>query len=150
MIDRIMDKRFKYAFIAGVAIGAIVAFVLIVRGGKDGRAEGPEAVIEAFYKAVAAGDWDAAGALSEGAAMDGYINEYRSIWEDVHAADTNAAEIASSILFEIKVSVDRTEKTDDGKAIYYILEAGEFSKERKAYMIKEEGAWRVKEITDAI
>lgn len=145
-----MDKRFKYAFIAGVAVGAVVALVLIVRGGKDSVEENPGTVVEAFYKAIAAGDWEAAGALSEGAAMDRYINEYRSIWEDVHAADTNAAGIASSILSEMKVTVDKTEKTDDGRAIYYTLEAGEFSKERKACIVREEGAWRVKEITDAI
>ena len=106
--------------------------------------------MEAFYEAVAAGDWETAEVFCDGDAMESYVGEYRKVREGLQQGDANALEIASSILEDLEVKVDRTERTDEGRMVYYSLEVGEFSKERKAFVRKEEGEWRVMEITDVI
>ena len=128
-----------------------LAIAVAVNGcGREKKAEGPEAAVEAFYEAVAAGDWETAGAFCDGDAMESYVEEYRKVREGLQQGDANALDIASSILEGLEVKVDRTEKTDEGRMVYYSLEVGEFSKERKALVRKEEGEWRVMEITDVI
>lgn len=114
------------------------------------KAEGPEAAVEAFYEAVTAGDLEAAAAFCDEAAMEAYLDEYRNVVDGLHQKDANALDIAYSFLEDMKVTVDRTERTDEGRMVYFTLEVGEFSKERKAHVKKEEGEWRVTEITDGI
>ena len=133
------------------SISLVLAVAVAASGcGGEKKAEGPEAAVEAFYEAVAAGDWETAEAFCDGDAMESYVGEYRKVREGLQQGDANALNIASSILEDLEVKVDRTERTDEGRMIYYSLEVGEFSKERKALVRKEEGEWRVMEITDVI
>ena len=46
--------------------------------------------------------------------------------------------------------IEKIEKADEGKAVYYTLEADGHTKTRKAIVKKTEGIWKVAEITDAI
>ena len=48
------------------------------------------------------------------------------------------------------IQIEKVEKAEEGKAIYYTLEADGRSKTRKATVKKVEGAWRVESITDAV
>lgn len=133
------------------SISLVLAVAVAASGcGGEKKAEGPEAAVEAFYEAVAAGDWETAEAFCDGDAMESYVGEYRKVREGLQQGDANALDIASSILEDLEVKVDRTERTDEGRMVYYSLEVGEFSKERKAFVRKEEGEWRVMEITDVI
>lgn len=133
------------------SISLVLAVAVAASGcGGEKKAEGPEAAVEAFYEAVAAGDWETAEAFCDGDAMESYVGEYRKVREGLQQGDANALNIASSILEDLEIKVDRTERTDEGRMIYYSLEVGEFSKERKALVRKEEGEWRVMEITDVI
>ena len=118
--------------------------------GCGSKADGPEVVVESFYKAVTAGDWEEASKFWCSTESVGYIDALKNTWENLQEEDENALEIASSLLTDIKVNVEKTEKTDQGKAVYYTLEVGEFSKKRKACVRKEEREWRVMEITDVI
>ena len=133
------------------SISLVLAVAVAASGcGGEKKAERPEAAVEAFYEAVAAGDWETAEAFCDGDAMESYVGEYRKVREGLQQGDANALDIASSILEDLEVKVDRTERTDEGRMVYYSLEVGEFSKERKAFVRKEEGEWRVMEITDVI
>ena len=135
-------NRIYYGLLA-LAIASVVSGC-----GRAKKAEGPEAAVEAFYEAVTAGDWETAESFCDAAAMEAYIDSYKEVMEELQKTDRNALEIASTILEDLEVKIDRTEKTDEGKMIYFTLEVGEFSKERKAHVKKEEGEWRVAEITD--
>jgi hypothetical protein len=46
--------------------------------------------------------------------------------------------------------VEKTEKTDSGREVYYSIETDGHSKRKVAALRKEEGEWRVEKITDAI
>lgn len=129
----------------------LIAFSAVISGCGGAKTDkGPEAALEAFYKAVTAGDWTAVEAVCDEAAMEAYIEEYKTMWEKLQEEDGNALGIASTILEGMEIKTDRTERWEEGRMIYYTLEAGEFSKERKAYVKKEEGEWKVMEITDVI
>ena len=114
------------------------------------KAEGPEVVVEAFYKAVTAGDWDGAAKFWCSSEANDYIDALKNAWESLQTEDENALNMAAAVLSDVKVNIEKTEKTDQGKAIYYTLEVGEFCKRRKACVRKEEREWRVMEIIDAI
>lgn len=101
-----------------------------------------------FYEAVVSGNWTEAETICDGEEMEAYIDEYRKTWEDLQKGDGNALDIASSILLGMEIKTHRTENTKDGRLVYYTLETGQFSKERRAYVVKEEGEWRLREIID--
>lgn len=117
---------------------------------EEKKAMGPEAVVEAFSRAVAAGDFDHACTLCDTTSMMDYINGYRTEWESLRQKDSSVLAIASSILSEAEITIEKTAKEADGRAIYYTIEAEGKSKTRKAIVRSEEGAWRVTSITDVI
>lgn len=131
---------------------AAAALMLLSCGGKGtGKVEmGPEEVVEAFNKAVTAGDFASAKELCDTSAMKDYLDTYMEAWEVLQQEDSSALAIASSLLSGAVIQVEKVEKAEEGKAIYYTLEADGRSKTRKATVKKVEGAWRVESITDAV
>lgn len=142
-----MIKILKY-----FALMCISGILMSCGGNKaeEKKAMGPEEVVEAFSRAVAAGDFDHACTLCDTTAMMDYIEGYRSEWENMKQKDSSALAIASSILSEAEIVIEKTAKEADGRAIYYTIEAEGKTKTRKATVRNEEGAWRVTSITDAI
>ena len=133
-------------------LGMIAAAMIMVSCGRngDGKADGPEAVVMAFSKAVATGQWDEAYGLCDTLTMKEYISANQQAWEYLEMADSNAMKIAAQLMTGVSVEVLEVEKTDGGRQVHYVIEIEGMRKERKAVVAKdEEGAWKVTAITDA-
>lgn len=136
-----------------VIFGLIVAAAMMAvgcGGNGSGKADGPEAVVTAFSKAVAAGQWDEAYGLCDTLTMKEYISANQQAWEYLEKADSNVMKIAAQLMAEVNVEVIDVEKADGGREVHYAIEIEGMRKERKAVVAKdEEGAWKVTAITDA-
>ena len=134
-------------------LAAAAAAMMLISCGGNGSGEkemGPEEVVEAFNRAITAGDFASAKELCDTMAMKAYIDSHMEAWDMLQKEDSSALDIASALLSGAVLKVEKTEKTDEGRAIYFTLEADGRSKIRKAEVKKVEGAWRVEAITDAI
>ena len=135
----------KILMVAAVAVMAVAC-----GGNGGGKADGPEAVVAAFSKAVAAGQWEEAYGLCDTLSMKEYICANRQAWEYLEKADSNAMKIAAELMGQAVVEVIDVEKVDGGRQVHYAIELERMRKERKAIVMKnEEGAWKVTAITDA-
>ncbi len=137
----------KYLFVVIIGISSIIS---CCGNAEDKKEMGPEAVVEAFNRAVTAGDFDTACSLCDTVSMKGYLDSYIEAWETLQKEDSSALAIASSLLSGAVLEISKVEKDGEGKVVYYTLEADGHRKERKATVKKEEGEWKVQEITDAI
>ncbi len=137
-------KFLKYLFICTATI-----FVIASCNGKK-EAMTPEAVVETFCRAVATGDFDTARTLSDSVSMNDYLNNYMKVMNSLQKKDSCALGIASEILSGAEFEVTGVEKNGEERTVQYTLKAEGCEKAKKATVKKEEGEWRVKEITDAI
>ena len=147
-----MKAILKKTFVGGIALGAVAAFVFLVGNGCNGSRSaemGPAEVVEAFNRAVTAGDFDKASELCDTVAMMDYLESYKEAWDTLNAEDSTILSIASSILEKTVIKVEDVKKEGDKRVVLYSLEADGHSKTRKAVVRKEEGAWRVEMISDA-
>lgn len=118
--------------------------------GKE-KKDGPEVVVENFYRAMAAGEWDQACCLCDTVAMKDYLESYQQAWESFSQEDSAVMEVASSMLADAAVVVTGVEKAEDGRLVLFTVQTGDIKVERKAHVKKdEEGAWKVTEITEAL
>lgn len=130
-----------------------ISCLLISCGGNNAEEKKslePEDVVTGFCRAVAGGDFEEAYSLCDSAGMEEYISRYRKVWEDLQKKDSCALAIASAILAEAEIEIQKTAKEDNGRAVYYSITTDGNTKTKKATVVKEEGEWRVKEITDMI
>jgi hypothetical protein len=132
-------------------INAVVAGLVILAGcgGSNEKAMGPEETVEAFCRAVTAGQWNQAEALCDTLSMKEYLDSHKEAWETLQKEDSCTLAIAESILAETIMTVEQVSREDDRRVVSYTLTADGNSKMRKAILKKEEGAWRVERITDA-
>lgn len=134
-------------------IGILAACALLAgcKGGEEKKAApGPEAVVETFTRLIATGEFEQALGLCDTTSMKAYIDNCREVREKLEKKDSSALAIASSILAEAEFKVERTEKTDIGRNVYYTIEVEGQSRQKMAELGKEEGEWRIGKITDAI
>ncbi len=110
----------------------------------------PEEVVEAFCRSVAAGDFSTARALCDTVSMKDYLENYQEVMNSLQKEDSCALAIASEKLSGADFEVTGVERNGDARTIQYRLAAGGHEKTRKAAVKKEEGEWKVAEITDAI
>ena len=132
-----------------------ICFIMMaaILGGCAGVAEkeqalGPEATVEAFCRAVAAGDMEQAGMLCNTVSMKEYLDVWTATWAELAQKDSSALRIASGILSQSAFTLVKVEKESDRRIITYTLETEGHSKNRKAVVKKEEGEWRVESMTD--
>lgn len=150
-----MDRRTIRPGIVAAGVTVIIACVatlmLLLRdaGSGDNVELGPEETVEAFCRAVTAGDFDCACGLCDTVAMKAYLDSHREAWEVLSREDSSALAIASSILSGAVMQVSDVAKDGDRRLVTYSLEADGHSKSRVATVRKEEGAWKVAGITDA-
>lgn len=129
-------------------IASLVVFATVLMGCTQSReAEfGPEDTVLAFYKALCSGEFEQAESLCDTPGMGGYIGDFRSAWE---SAGEGVMDIASDILSEMTVEVSSVEKNGQNRTIFFELAStGDRTKEKIATLKKEEGAWRIVQITD--
>lgn len=110
---------------------------------------GPAETVEAFNRAITAGDFAQARELCDTLSMKDYLDSYHEAWDVLMAEDSSALSIAASILEKAVIEVEEVRKEGEKRVVLYTLEADGHSKTRKATVKKEEGAWRVEKITDA-
>lgn len=135
-----------------IFIAALIGICTLMHGCRDAEEEkamGPEAAVEAFCRAVAAGDFETADELCDTVSMKGYMDEWRKVWNDLQKEDSSALAIASSMLSGAEIEVIRTERNGDKRTVLYRIEAEGNSKTRTATVKNEEGEWKVEEISDA-
>lgn len=133
-----------------VALIGICTLMHGCRNAEEKKEMSPEAVVETFYRAVAAGDFEQACALCDSVGMQDYIEAYREAWADMQKKDSSALAIAGSILSEAEIKIEKVTKEGDGRTISYSIRTEDNTKKKVATVTKEEGAWRVESITDAI
>lgn len=138
----------KYLFVIIIGICSIVSGC---GNAVEKKAEmGPEAVVEAFNRAVTAGDFDMARSLCDTVSMKGYLDSYMEAWATLQKEDSSALAIASSLLTGAVIEIGKVVKNGEDREVYYSLEADGHRQERKAKVKKEDGEWKVLEITGAI
>ena len=140
----IMKNILKYVYVAAIAALSIVS----CRSSQESHRElEPEEVVETFSRAIVSGDFEKAASLSDTVSMRTYLENCISIWKE---KDSSILAIASSILSEAGITIESSEKTETGRAVYYRIEAEGKNKRKMAALKKEEGEWRVEAITDII
>ena len=77
--------------------------------------------------------------------MSGYLEGFRSAWD---SAGEGITDIASDILSEMTVEVTSVQKNGQSRTIFYELVTERRIKEKIATLKKEEGAWKIAQITD--
>lgn len=132
-------------------IGITAAAIFIMSGCNGSRSVemGPAETVEAFNRAITAGDFGKAATLCDTVAMKDYLESYKEAWNAICLEDSTVLSIASSILEKTVTDVEEVKKEGDDRVVLYTLRADGHSKTRKAVLRKEEGAWRVERITDA-
>ena len=127
----------------------ILAVVALTTAGcfqTNDREQRPEDKVQAFYKALSAGDFAQAQSLCDTLTMGGYIGEFRSAWE---STDENIAAIVADILSETTVKITDTRKDGQKRTIFYTLTSADGQNKEKAAVLKsEEGEWKIEQITD--
>ena len=112
---------------------------------------GPEETVEAFCRTMAAGGFEDAMALCDTMTMKEYIESYTKAWDMQVKADSSAAAIAAAMLSEADFKVEDIAREGEKRHILYIMDAGNgLKKEKNATVRKEEGVWKVEQITDRI
>lgn len=134
-----------------VALIGVCAFMYgCGNNAKEKKAMEPEEVVEAFSRAVAAGEFQTACSLCDTVSMKEYIEDYAEVWKELQEKDSSALAIAASILSESSFEVNEIKKAGEDRNICYSIEASGYRKERMATVRKEEGEWKVLAITDVI
>ena len=142
-----MKRPIKHNIVIILTMFVVMFSVSLFRtcSNKDKKAEmGPEETLEAFYKELCAGEFDRASGLCDSLTISGF----RTAWEK---NDSTVSDIASAILSEMSVTVTDVERDGQTRTVFYELSISDKqSKEKVATLSKEEGAWKIKEITDRI
>ena len=142
-------KIMRGRYIIAMMVTAVMA--VGCGGGVSQKEDGPEAVVTAFNRALASGEWDEASQLCDTSSMKGYISAYQEAWNYLHQQDSSIMMIAAQMLSASSVEVTKVEKIEGAREVYYSIETEGLRKERKAVVSKnEEGAWKVTAITDVI
>lgn len=143
------DMYIKCIFVKAAA----VVTVMMVAAGCGQRSEsvemGPGETVEAFCKALAGGDLEAARELCDTVTMNGYIRNFVEALDMQMQADSCVAGIAAGMLTQAEFAVDEVAKEGDRRIVHYTVKVSEdMTKKKTAKVRKEEGVWKVEAISD--
>lgn len=147
--DRMKDMYTRCIFMNAVV--AVVAMMMAAGCGQRGESVemGPGETVEAFCRAMAAGEFDDALALCDTVAMKDYIGNYATALKMQMEADSSVAAIAAGLVSRAEMTVDEVVKDGDRRLVHYTVTSAQgTAKAKTAKVRKEEGAWRVEAITD--
>ena len=107
---------------------------------------GPDEVLKIFYTDLFSGDFNGAESLCDTLGMKEYIEMIQNRWS---RTDSSVLAIVPGILSEISLEVTDIVRNGQERTIFYDLtDADGTSKEKIAVLRNEEGAWKIKAITD--
>ena len=113
---------------------------------KGEAALGPGETLETFYTSLFSGDFEGAESLCDTLLMKEYIGNVQDRWNQ---ADSSVMAIVPAILSETSLEVTDIVKNGKERAVFYELTATDgTSREKVATLSNEEGAWKIKAITD--
>ena len=147
-----MDKKLVNA-------AAITVVFMLMVAGCGGKREkkaarkaemGPAETVEAFVGAVTAGEFERAMSLCDTLTMKEYVDRYAKAWDMLSKKDSSAAAIAAGSMAEASFAFEDIAKNDDGRLVTYTVTVGDQTKKKTATVRKEEGVWKVTEITDSL
>jgi hypothetical protein len=145
------EKNKKIIIGAGVlAIAAVVAVMFLPGEEKvDGTVKaGPEAVVIEFTEAMKAGDFEKAQKFCDLGTMKEYLDAYMQKWETKSLKDSASFASTVRILEQTVIEIDEVDMQDGVCFIDYTLRMDKNTRKCRASLKKEEGEWRVTEITD--
>lgn len=118
--------------------------------GRQNASGGPEDTVQAFYAALAEGQFETASGLCDTLLMKDYLVGYVSEWERMATkADTCACSIACSMMADLEVSVISSYRKEDKTEVRFRLEKNGYSpKGKKAVLRKEAGEWKIETVTE--
>ena len=106
----------------------------------------PEETVKSFYESLYRGEFDKAESLCDTLGMKEYMDRIRDKWDE---ADSSVMAIVPAILSEIALEVTDIVKNGQERTVFYELTATDgTSREKIATLRNEEGAWKIKAITD--
>ena len=146
-----MKLNIKYlSFALGIIAGIVLSVTLLKRGDSDRSTEmGPGETVDAFYRAMAAGEFEQAKHLCDTLTMGDYLLVYSQAWGKELQENDDVASIASGILADADITINELKREGDKRLVFYTIDAGDgLKKDKIAVVKKEEGAWRVENITD--
>lgn len=139
----------KLRGIINVVVALLVGMVALNGCGERSVEMGPVETVEAFFKAVTAGDWAEAEALCDTVSMTEYIESNKAAWSRLEREDSGAMAVTKSLIAQTSISIEEVKREDEKRIVTYTLVIEGLSKTCEATLKKEEGAWRVEKIQDA-
>lgn len=126
--------------------------MFLIKGDDSAKTRNPEPedILKEFMSAMKAGDFEKAYELCDTASMKEYLNEYMEIWEVKSLKDSTAFSSTVEILAGISVEIDKFEEKDGECLVHYTLQMDSNTRKCQAKMKKEEGEWKIAEITNGI
>lgn len=129
----------RFAIILSMAALAVSCFQ-----GKE-SVLGPGETVEAFHKALYAGEFEQAKSVCDTLAIGEYIDAFRTVWEQ---NGVSVAEIVSDIMSETEIEITDIKKEGQGRTVFYTLTFEGRNKTKAAGLRNEEGEWKIEKITD--
>lgn len=143
-----MKKILTKVFIAGVLVGVCgVAIYFIGKDNGNPSHIGPEVIVRNFMDAMKTGDFEKARSLCDTSAMQEYLEAYIDKWTTKSLKDSAAFSSAVKILSETTIDTGTIEEKDGVCFIDYTLELDGNTRKCHASLKKEEGEWKITEIT---
>lgn len=139
----------KLRGIINVVVALLVGMVALNGCGERSVEMGPVETVEAFFKAVTAGDWAEAEALCDTVSMTEYIESNKAAWSRLERENSGAMAVTKSLIAQTSISIEEVKREDEKRIVTYTLVIEGLSKTCEATLKKEEGAWRVEKIQDA-
>ena len=114
--------------------------------GSKSNEPGPQEVLDAFYTRLLSGDFKGAESLCDPSGMKEYIERISETWSK---EGEQVMTIVPAILSETEIMITDVVKNGQTRTIFYKLTTTDgCSKEKVATLRKEEGAWKIGQITD--
>lgn len=140
LVGKTLEQMRKILILAATAL----MFACCI-GGRSTE-QGPGETVQEFYMALAGGEYALAESFCDTLHMKGYIEAIRQVREQ---NDSTVDAIVSGILSTIEVNITDIRKEGEGRTVFYELKSdGVRTKKKVATLAQEEGAWRIREITD--
>jgi hypothetical protein len=145
-----MSKKHKYTIAAGLVVAvSVIAAVFLSGEGASHKAEkpGPEGVVSSFVSAMKSGDFEEALALCDSASMHEHMHAYMQKWQEMSLKDSSTFCSLTEVLADIQISFDGMTEEHGMCHVDYRLAMEDSEKECRATLRKEEGEWKIVEIT---